>query len=136
MNWIVANIRWILILCGVLTSTMLYAAIAPEAALQSTFGETLEDPLAHLVVRNWGVLIGLVGLMLIYGAFSPVSRPLILTVAGAGKAVFVALVLSQGQRYLSHQAGIAVVVDSLMIMLFVWYLVAVKTQQQETRQAS
>ena len=32
MTWIVANIRWIMILAGVLTSTMFYAAIAPEAA--------------------------------------------------------------------------------------------------------
>jgi hypothetical protein len=89
MNWIVANVRWILILCGVLTSTMFYAAIAPEAALQSTFG----------------------------------------IIAGAGKAVFVALVLSQGDRYLGHQAGIAVVIDSLMIGVFAWYLFAVKTRQ-------
>jgi len=40
MTWIVANIKWIMIVSGVLTATMIYAAIAPEAALRSTFGET------------------------------------------------------------------------------------------------
>jgi hypothetical protein len=34
MMWIAGNIRWIMILAGVLTSTMLYAVVAPEAALR------------------------------------------------------------------------------------------------------
>ena len=124
MNWIVARIKWIMLTAGVLTSTMLYAAIAPQAALQSTFGEGLGGPVAEIVVRNWGALIALVGAMLIYGAYHPPSRPLVLTVAGASKVVFIGLVLSQGARYLGHQAGIAVVVDSLLVLLFGAYLVA------------
>jgi hypothetical protein len=47
MHWIVANIKWIMVVSGVLTSTMLYATIAPDAALQSTFGETLDERLAR-----------------------------------------------------------------------------------------
>jgi hypothetical protein len=38
MNWIVGNIRWIMLASGALTGTMLYAAFAPEAALQSSCG--------------------------------------------------------------------------------------------------
>ena len=41
MPWIVANIHRLMIVSGVLTLTMVYAAIAPEAALRSTFGESL-----------------------------------------------------------------------------------------------
>ena len=74
MNWILAKIKWVMLVSGLLTITMFYAAIAPQAALQSTFGETLEEPLASLIVRNWGVLIGLVGGMLLYGAFCPPVR--------------------------------------------------------------
>ena len=65
MNWIVAYIKWIMLVSGVLTCTMFYAAIAPQDALRSTFGETLQGPLADIIVRNWGVLITLVGAMLI-----------------------------------------------------------------------
>jgi hypothetical protein len=36
MNFIVANMKWIMLGSGVLTCTMVYAAIAPEAALRST----------------------------------------------------------------------------------------------------
>ena len=125
MLWIVSGMKWIMLLSGVLTSTMIYAAIAPDAALQSTFGETLSGPLAQIVVRNWGALIALIGAMLIYGAFNPVSRPLVLTVAGISKAVFIGLVLSLGD-YLGRQAGVAVVIDAVMIALFVWYLVAAR----------
>jgi hypothetical protein len=124
VTWIVANIRPVMLVSGGLTATMIYAAIAPEAALRSSFGETLTGPLAQVVVRNWGALIAMVGAALIYGAYRPAVRPLVLVIAGASKAVFIALVLSQGGRYLSHQAGIAVAVDSVMIMLFAWYLLA------------
>ena len=44
------------------------------------FGATLEGPLAEIVVRNWGILIALIGGMLIYGAFEPYSRRLVLIV--------------------------------------------------------
>ena len=122
MRWIVAGIKWIMLVSGVLTFTMIYAAIAPQAALASTFGETLEGPVAEIVVRNWGALIALVGAMLIYGAFNPPSRPLVLTVAGLSKLVFIGLVLAQGDRFLGHQAGVAVVIDSVMVLLFAAYL--------------
>ena len=105
---------------------MVYAAIAPDAAMAATFGESLNGPLAHLVVRNWGALIALVGLMLIYGAFNPPTRPLVLTVAAVSKAIFIALVLSQGGRYLGGQAGIAVAVDAVMVVVFGLHLLAVR----------
>ena len=123
--WIVSRMKWIMLLSGVLTSTMIYAAIAPDAALQSTFGESLTGPLAEIVVRNWGALIALIGGMLIYGAFNPASRPLVLAVAGISKAVFIGLVLTLGD-YLGRQAGVAVVIDAVMIVLFAWYLVAAR----------
>ena len=126
MSWIVVNIHRIMILSGVLTMTMVYAALAPEAALRSTFGESVSGPVADIVVRNWGALIALVGAMLIYGARKPAVRPMALTVAGASKAIFVALVLSHGGRFLGYQAGIAVLVDVLWVMVFAAYFLSVR----------
>jgi nucleoside recognition membrane protein YjiH len=123
MPWIVANMKWIMVVAGLLTSTMIYAAISAKA-LQSTFGESLSGPLAELVVRNWGLLIAMGGGMLVYSAFRPSLRPLVLVSTGLGKIFFIALVLQQGGQYLEHQAGIAVVTDSLMVVLFAWYLLA------------
>jgi hypothetical protein len=58
------------------------------------------------------------------GERSP-GAPLI--VAGASKVVFIALVLSEGARYLSNQVGVAVAIDSVMVVLFGWYLVAARS---------
>jgi hypothetical protein len=126
MSWIVANIHRLMIVSGVLTVTMVYAAVAPEAALRSTFGESVEGPVADVVVRNWGALIALMGAMLIYGARNPAVRSFALIVAGASKAIFGALVLSHGGRFLGYQAGIAVIVDLLWVMVFASYLLAVR----------
>jgi hypothetical protein len=129
MNFLERNIKWVMLVSGVLTCTMAYAAIAPQAALLSTFGETLQGPLAEVVVRNWGALITLVGVMLIWGAFDPGLRTMALTVAGISKLVFAALVLSHGGRYLGHQAGIAIAVDLVWVVVFAWYLLGARTAQ-------
>jgi hypothetical protein len=106
MRWITRHIKGIMLLSGALTCTMLYAAIAPQAALSSQFGSSLQGPVAEVVVRSWGVLITLVGGMLLYGAYHPAQRP---------------LVLAQGGALLQHQAGIAVAVDSLFVLLYAGY---------------
>lgn len=126
MNFIITYMKWIMIVSGVLTCTMLYAAIAPQEALRSTFGASMEGPLAEIVVRNWGALIALVGAMLIYGAYHPPVRPLILTVAGLGKLIFISLVLTYGTQYLGHQVGLAIVIDFFMVVLFITYLVGIR----------
>lgn len=126
MNAVIRLIKPLMIVSGILTTTMVSAAIAPSAALQSTFGESLSGPLAEVIVRNWGVLIALVGVMLIHGAFNPSTRRVALLAASASKVAFITLVLSNGGRYLGHGAGSAVVVDALMVMLFTGYLVATR----------
>jgi hypothetical protein len=112
----------IMVLSGLLTLTMLYAAFAPGAASQSMFGEEPDGAMESVVVPNWGILIGLKGALLIYGAFNPASRKLALVVAGASKIAFIALVLAQGDRYLPG-LGLAVAIDSVMVVLFAVYVV-------------
>ncbi len=124
MLFIVGKIKWIMLVSGALTCTMIYAAIAPQAALQGMFGETLQGPLAEIVVRNWGVLITAIGAMLIYGAYHTESRTPVLAVAALTKLTFIALVLAQGSRYLNQQAGIAVAIDAVWVVLYACYLVA------------
>jgi hypothetical protein len=130
MIWIVTAMKWIMLVSGALTCTMIYAAIAPQAALRSTFGDELQGPVAEIVVRNWGVLIALMGVMLIYGAFNTLTRPLILTVAGLSKVAFITLLLTFGQSFLNQQAGVALVSDVVQIALFITYLIAARRSRQ------
>jgi hypothetical protein len=124
MSFATSYIKWIMLISGVLTVTVGFAAIAPQTALLSNFGESLDGPLANLIVRNWAILVTLMGAMLIYGAYNPAVRSLVLTVAGTSKIAFIGLVLSEGSRYLGHQAGIAIAFDALWVALFGWYLLA------------
>ena len=133
MRWIAARTKWILLVSGLLTLTMIQAAIAPQAALRSMFGATLDGPVAEVVVRSWGALIALVGAMLVYAAFRPAVRPLVLTAAGASKLVFVGLVLTYGRPLLGHQVGVSVAVDSLMVALFSVCLLAGRTGPDAAR---
>jgi hypothetical protein len=56
---------------------------------------------------------------LIYGAFDAPSRRIALLVAAASKVTFIALVLSHGSRYFGYSAGIAVAIDTVMVLLFI-----------------
>ena len=125
MNIISKNIKWVMLVSGLLTGTMLYAAIAPEAALMSTFGESVRGPIAEIVVRNWGALITLVGGLLIYGAFQPLHRPLILVFSSISKVIFIGLVLTFGNEYLG-KAGLIVAFDSVVVTVFIIYLLTAK----------
>ena len=116
------NIKWIMLLAGAATCGMVWAAIAPQAALLTMFGETLDGPLAEIVVRNWGALITLVGVMLIWGAFNPQVRVMALSIAVISKLVFIGLVLSYGRRYVVNQVGIALALDLVWVALLAWYL--------------
>ena len=126
MSWLAKQLKWLMLVSGVLTCTMVCAAIAPQAALRSNFGTTLEGPVAEIVVRNWGALIALVGLMLIYGAFVAPARRLVLSVAVLSKATFIVLVLAFGRELLAYQVRTAVIVDALMVVVFGAFLLGAR----------
>ena len=128
MNWVVSHIKWIMIVSGVVTCTMLYAAIAPSAALELMFGESIQGPLADIIVRNWAALITIVGAMLVYGAYSPSSRGLVLTIACLSKTVFIGLFLTIGTQFLA-KAGISIAFDTIVVAFFCTYLWAVRRGQ-------
>ena len=114
-----------MLVSGLLTCTMVYAVIVPEAALMNTFGESISGPIAEIVVRNWGALITLIGATLIYGAFQPLHRSLILVIASISKTISIGLVLTIGNEYLD-KAGIVIAFDIVVVMLFLIYLVTFK----------
>ena len=127
MTWLAASIKWIMLVSGVLTCTIFYAAFAPEAALKSTFGESFEiGPVSGIIVRNWGVLVGLVGAMLIYGAFVSAARGLVLTVASVSKLAFIGLVLSHG---LGSKAILPITIDLIVTALYVMYLLELRRRK-------
>ena len=124
MSILVDNMQWALLVCGLLTFSMIQGVFAPRATMRAYFGEAPDSPAAHLLMRSWSSLVAFSGLLLIYAAYAPEIRPAALTFAGAGKLFFVLLILSQPKRFFRGQAVLAVVLDSLMVLLFAAYLLA------------
>lgn len=122
MRFFVSNFKWVMLASGLLTCTMFQALIWPQASLQSNFGQTIENSLAEIIVRNWGALIGLIGIMLIYGAFAEPVRRFVLVIAGSSKVIFIFLVLTSNESYMEFGVGTAVIADSIMVALYIVYL--------------
>ncbi|MGK0272826.1 MAG: low affinity Fe/Cu permease [Cocleimonas sp.] len=115
-----------MVIAGLLTCSMIFAVFAPQAALISMFGEALTEPLAQVVVRSWGFLIFLIGTLLIYGAYKPVHRNLALVFTSISKIVFVSLIVIFGTQYIEKSA-LTIVLDSVLVIIFLSYLVKVKS---------
>jgi hypothetical protein len=128
MNFIIKYFKWVMLVCGAFTFTMIYGLIAPQAALESMFGASFDGALETIVVRGWSALVGLIGLVLIYGAFSERNRVFCISIAALSKVVFVSLVLVYGQAFLGTAAP-AIIMDSLVILLTLSFLVSVRVQR-------
>lgn len=123
MNFIANNIQWIMIFSGALTCTMAYAIFFPEKALKNTFGESISHPVTNLVVRSWGALITLIGIMLIYAAFDPKSREIAAIIAGSSKLIWSGLFVVFCRQYLK-KGGLIIGFDFVVAIVLFLYLYA------------
>jgi hypothetical protein len=124
MAILVDNMQWVLLVCGLLTFSMIQGVFAPRFTMRAYFGEALDSAASDALVRSWSSLVAFGGLFLVYAAFAPEVRPAALIVTGAGKLFFVLLLLSQPKRFVRGQAVTAIVLDSLMVIVFAAYLLA------------
>ena len=127
MNILVDNMQWVLLVCGLLTVSLAQAVFAPRAAMRAYFGEEPESKATDLLMRNWGMLVAAGGVLLIVAAFLPDVRPVALVFVGLTKLSFITLVLLAGRSFLKTQAGLAIVIDGIMVALFAAYLVATQS---------
>lgn len=104
---------------------MLYGLFAPQAALESMFGESFNGTLENIIIRSWSALVGLIGVILVYGFFSRKNRVFAISIAASSKIVFVSLMLFYGRQYLA-QATLAIAMDCVVIILSGIYLMAIQ----------
>jgi hypothetical protein len=117
MSWVVDNIQAILVVCGLLTMSMLQFAIMPGRAARSTFGEVVDGAMGDVAIRGWGLLIALTGAMLVWAAFHPETRTLAIGVALISKVFYMGQLVSKGGRFLKGVAGVTVLLDLIMAAL-------------------
>ena len=95
------------------------STLATEQVLTNASGFFFQD------VYTRRALVGVIGVMLIFGAFSPQNRVCCAMFAAASKAIFVVLVLLYGQQYLATAAP-AVALDLLVIVFTLLFLLATR----------
>lgn len=124
MSVLTNNIQWVLLICGLLTFSMIQGVFAPRFTMRAYFGEAPDSPAADALMRSWSALVAFSGIFLIYAGYTPAVREAAVAVVGAGKLFFVVLLLSQPKRFFRGQAVTAVILDSLMVIIFAVYLYA------------
>ena len=128
MNFVLGNFKWLMLVSGVLTASMFYGLFAPQAALESMFGVSFTGQLESIVIRSWSALVGLMGVILIYGALNEKHRAFCATIAATSKAIFVTLVLVYGQAFLGKAAA-AIIMDILVISAKLIFLLALRIKR-------
>ena len=128
MDFIIKNVKWVMLVSGALTFTMFYGLFAPQAALESMFGVSFSGTLETIIVRSWCALVGLMGAILIYGALDEKSRVFFISVATVSKVIFVSLVMFYGQEFLG-KVGPAIAMDCITIALAALFLVALRVRR-------
>ncbi|WP_373187765.1 hypothetical protein [Halopseudomonas sp.] len=131
MKFITRNFKWVMLASGALTATMFYGLIAPQAALESMFGASFNGNLESIIVRSWSALVGIIGIVLIYGALVEKHRIFSATIGALSKAIFVSLVIVYGEAFLG-QAAPAIIMDIVVVVVTLIFLVAVWVQRSET----
>lgn len=124
MSWIAENIRWILIVSGLATSSMLAMAVAPRFAVRYVFGEEASGAVSDVMARTWGAMIFASGAALVYAAFDEAVRVPVMVLAIIGKGAFSASVLMSNLR--RQRAFTMALADLVMVTLFAWYLAATR----------
>lgn len=131
MEFITRNFKWVMLVSGILTATMFYGLFAPQAALESMFGVSFDGTLQSIIVRSWSALVGLIGIVLIYGALIEKHRVFCAVIAALSKAIFVSLVLIFGQALWAKVAP-AITLDIVVVVLTIVFLVTVRGKRALT----
>lgn len=117
------HIEIILYVTGAVTGSMWLQFLAPQAILRSFNGLEVSDPLALFFARVSGLVIGLLGVLLIWAGINPALRVPVVTICMLGKAVFVATALSRfGDRDFARGHLLTVIFDSVCVLLYLAFL--------------
>ena len=116
------HIETILIVTGATTAMALAQFIAPPSVSRIIYGAAPTEVAGIALVRHWGLLVFLVGVLLIYAAFHPAVREPVTVVAAVEKIGFGLGIFGTSLRRYPIALGIAVG-DILIPLVYVLYLV-------------
>jgi hypothetical protein len=116
------HIEIILIVTGATTAMALTQFIAPTSVSRIIYGAAPTEVVGIALVRHWGLLVFLIGVLLIYAALHPAVREPVTIVAAVEKIGFGLGIFGTSLRRYPIAAGIAAG-DIIIALVYVLYLV-------------
>lgn len=120
---ILQYIDTVLLVIGLITSSLILQAFAPQFALSAFYGKPVEDQYTLFLARSAGIPIAMIGMLLVWASFDEIVRTPIVVAAVIGKGLFLATIFSNWQ-VTGKGYAFTVVVDGLSIMLLSLYLLS------------
>jgi uncharacterized membrane protein len=118
---IASHIEPILLVSGLFTTGAIAVFFVPGAAVRLVFGADVTWNAALLIARHWGLVVSLIGCLIVYAAYHPLSRTPFLVAASVEKAILIALFAIGGVRWTPGMRVVAAA-DGLFTLLYVAYL--------------
>ena len=116
------HIEIILVVTGATTAMALTQFIAPTSVSRIIYGAAPTEVVGIALVRHWGLLVFLIGVLLIYAALHPAVREPVTIVAAVEKIGFGLGIFGTSLRRYPIAAGIAAG-DIIIALVYVLYLV-------------
>jgi hypothetical protein len=89
---ITTHIQPLLVITGLVTTLAAVMFIAPRPLLKLLFNVERPDSITLFVARHWGLVIGLVGMLLVFAAYEPSVRVPAMAMAATEKIAMVGLI--------------------------------------------
>jgi hypothetical protein len=107
----------ILVATGLYTAVALLQLFAPRTSLSLIFGVQTDDRFTLLIARHWGLLAALVGSLLVFAAFHPEVRALVVVVAIVEKLTLAGLAFFGSWKRTPAATRTAVVDVAIAVLL-------------------
>lgn len=114
------HIHTILLVTGIITCSLVVGVFAPGVVLRYCFFEDRPSATQTLMVQHWFLVVALIGSLIVYAAFDPAVRTVVLTAAVVEKFSIGALVAVSRAR--NWRLAFIASVDAVMGLLYVSYL--------------
>ncbi|WP_017222165.1 hypothetical protein [Moritella dasanensis] len=114
----------VLLLSGLITSSLIIQVVAPRYALKAFYGLTVDSELALFLARAGGLPIATIGSLMIWASFNDAIQLPIIIAALISKTLFITLIVLNwkvtGKGY-----ALTIAIDSIVVLLLSLYLLGV-----------
>jgi hypothetical protein len=112
----------VLVVTGIITASPVLQFLAPAAGLKALFKLEIADEGGSFFARHWGLLCGVLGVLLIHSASHPEVRRTIVLAALVEKAILVVMIALAWNRPYTRGMRLTAIFDGACSLLYAAWL--------------